>query len=112
MPENQFCTEHGQCIERVNNACKDIEDLKCENTQLKKDIQNMKIEQIKDSERVINLYNVVGEIKAIIKEISDKLDAQAKKPDSIKEIAFEFFKEALKYALVAGIVFYIMQMAK
>ena len=41
MPENQFCTEHGQCIERVNNACKDIEDLKCENTQLKKDIQNM-----------------------------------------------------------------------
>lgn len=112
MSDSITCVEHGKCTERINNVCKDIEDLKAENTKMKDEIQNMRMEQIKDSERVINLYNVVGEIKAIIKEISDKLDAQAKKPDTFKEVAFDIFKEGLKYAIFGGLVYWIVTIAK
>jgi hypothetical protein len=72
----------------------------------------MKVQQIKDGERIITLYNVVGEIKDYIKTINEKLDKQNEKPDSFKDAAFRLFEKIVEYAILGGLFYWIANLSK
>jgi predicted nucleic acid-binding Zn-ribbon protein len=109
MQENKFCSEHGACAEKMTNAEKEIDSLKKEIANIKDEQQKIQIQQIRDSEKTLTLYNVVGEIKDSLKKIEEKIDG---KKDTFKDTMFKFALEILKYATIGGLLIYFTSIIK
>lgn len=93
----------GIVLERQDNQGKEIEGLKGEVSKLKEDLQNIKVQQVKDSERIVTLFNAFDEIKDYIKEINEKIDT---KKDSFKDAMTKLAMELIRYGILGGILFY------
>lgn len=105
--EKDFNSVLGVYTERQEHQGKEIDNLKVEVSKLKDAMQDIKLQQIKDNEKIVTLFGVFNEIKDSIKEINEKID---NKKDTFKEATFRFAIEMTKYGIMGGLGYYLLSM--
>lgn len=88
-PTPSSCPQHGVFEEKLNSNISKVNNLEHEVTKLKEDIQDIKLRQVKDSEKIITLFNTIETISentkattASIKQINEKMDTKFEKMDN------------------------------
>jgi predicted RND superfamily exporter protein len=118
--DEKNCEFHGTVMEKINNTAEKVSDMKEDLELFKKevrdDIQSIKIVQAKDEEKFITIFADMKEIKQYLKEIAEEIkktvEKQQNKPDLFKDTLIKIGMEVLEYALIGGILFYILQTGK
>jgi uncharacterized coiled-coil DUF342 family protein len=92
-------------MERISQHTKSMSQLEDEVGRMKEKVNDIRLEQIQDRERIKSLYDMLNEIKNSLRDIAQKLESGNKKEDLFKETMVKFAVNILQYGVLGGFLY-------